>query len=200
MTKKVLCLFLFFYWLAPQEKIFFNEKGQLAWLLPVSIENGDTIGVVNLKEVLITASPYFQDYEERYLYEQMKRRFLKVYPYAEYAAKMLNYHNEIIALLPSKRQKKKYIREVSQEVMNTYVEEIKKLTILEGDVLIKLIWYMTGQTPYDIIKKYKGGVNAVFWQTIASMWSHNLKDTINPKNKGDAYILYFLKLKKEGLL
>jgi len=46
-------------------------------------------------------------------------------------------------------------------------------------LLIKLIDREVGRTSYDIIKELRGGVSAVFWQTIARIFGSNLKSEFN---------------------
>ena len=170
------------------------------YLLPVTDENGEIIPYVELRPVLVLAPFNFKTDDEWLLYERIKRRFLKVYPYAERAVQMYYYHTRIIDSLGSKRAVRKYIKAVKDTFMTTYFEEVKKLTVPEGEVLIKLINYMTGTTIYDIIKKYRGGVSATFWQTIASFWEHDLRATIDTTKLEDRYLLYFLRLKRDGLI
>lgn len=54
------------------------------------------------------------------------------------------------------------------------------MTISDGKVLIKLIDRQTGRTGYDIIKEFKGGFTAAFWQGIACLFRNNLKDEFDP--------------------
>jgi len=170
------------------------------WVLPAYIQSGDTMPVITYPEVIVSGDIYFSSDDERITYERIKRRFIKVYPYAVKAVELFKYHASVYDSLSSKRAKRRYASTVQQEFMDTYFEEMKKLTIPEGEVLIKLISYMSGMTPYDIIKKYRGGVQAFFWQRVASLWSHDLKSTIDTSKKEDRYLLYLLELKRQGLL
>ena len=59
-----------------------------------------------------------------------------------------------------------------------YEDKLKKLTINEGKILVKLIHRETDITPYKIVKSYRGRFNAFFWQTMARIWDNNLKNCL----------------------
>ena len=47
---------------------------------------------------------------------------------------------------------------------------------------------------YDLIKKYRKGVNAILWQGIAKLYDGDLKAILQPKiNKEDLWIEYIVK-------
>ena len=58
--------------------------------------------------------------------------------------------------------------------------QVKKLTITQGIILVKLIDRETGHTSYEVIKDLKGGFTAFFWQGIARIFGNNLKAEYNP--------------------
>ena len=54
------------------------------------------------------------------------------------------------------------------------------MTIYDGALMMKLIDRETGMSSYDIIKEYKNGVAAGFWQGIAKLFENDLKSTYDP--------------------
>ena len=52
----------------------------------------------------------------------------------------------------------------------------------EGKILIKLIYRETEKTSYQLVKSYRGRINAFFWQTMAKLWDNNLKTEYDPAN------------------
>lgn len=46
---------------------------------------------------------------------------------------------------------------------------------------MKLINRQTGNNCYEIIKQYKGGFSARFWQTVAFFFGSSLKQPYDPK-------------------
>ena len=57
------------------------------------------------------------------------------------------------------------------------------MTISQGAVLLKLIDRETGQSSYSIIKEYKNGIAAAFWQRIAKMFKNDLKSQYDPEGE-----------------
>ena len=58
---------------------------------------------------------------------------------------------------------------------------------------MKLINRQTGNNCYEIIKEYKGGVNARLYQTVAFFVGGNLKQDWDLKDKTDRQIENFVK-------
>ena len=115
---------------------------------------GDTItsNSINLNEVYILPKLKFTSSESRRRYLILQRKTIKVYPYAKLAAERLESLNERISNLKSKRKRKKYTRMVQKYIEGEFAEKLKKFTITEGQILIKLIHRQTGETAFELIK------------------------------------------------
>ena len=143
------------------------------------IVDGDTIFTSNIPEVEIFS---FKDKDERNKYYILKRRVLKVYPYALVAKEKLHGIQEGLDTIPKRRHKKRYTKEVAKWVKEEYAEKLKNLTMSEGKILVKLIYRETKTTSYEIVKSYRGSFNAFFWQIMAKLWNNNLKTEYDPVN------------------
>ena len=143
------------------------------------IVDGDTIFTSNIPEVEIFS---FKDKDERNKYYILKRRVLKVYPYALVAKEKLHGIQEGLDTIPKRRHKKRYTKEVAKWVKEEYTKQLKNLTMSEGKILVKLIYRETKTTSYEIVKAYRGRFNAFFWQTMATLWDNNLKTEYDPVN------------------
>jgi len=144
-----------------------------------NVINGDTIFLADVPEVEILA---FKDKTERKQYYILKRRVLKVYPYALLAKGKLTRIQLGLDTIPKRRHKKRYTREVAKWVKEEYADRLKNLTMSEGKILVKLIYRETNTTSYEIVKSYRGRFNAFFWQTMAKFWNNNLKTAYDPVN------------------
>jgi hypothetical protein len=144
-----------------------------------NVINGDTIFLADIPEVEILA---FKDKTERKQYFILKRRVLKVYPYALLAKDKLETIQLGLDSIPKRRHKKRYTREVAKWVKEEYADRLKNLTMSEGKILVKLIYRETNTTSYEIVKSYRGRFNAFFWQTMAKFWNNNLKTAYDPVN------------------
>ena len=144
-----------------------------------SIVNGDTIFLADIPEVEILA---FRNSTERKQYFILKRRVLKVYPFALLAKDKLETIQLRLDSIPKRRHKKRYTKEVAKWIKEEYSEKLKSLTMSEGRILVKLIYRETKITSYQIVKSYRGRFNAFFWQTMAKFWDNNLKTEYDPVN------------------
>jgi hypothetical protein len=148
--------------------------------LPYILEGNDTVPVVNLPiiNVIDTANPdYLKNLQAYY---RLRFNVIKVYPYARLAAVKLNEMNNRMEKMTSGKEKRKYKKETEDQIRKDFEEQIKKLSINQGKVLIKLIDRETGHTSYDLVKDLKGSFNAFFAQGLAKVFGHNLKDKYDP--------------------
>jgi len=157
---------------------------------PFTIVNGDIFFITDVAEVKVLA---FKNKEEKKKYNILKRRVLKVYPYAISAKEKLMNIQVGLDSIRKRRHKKRYTKEVAKWVKEEYADRLKNLTMSEGKILVKLIYRETQTTSYKIVKSYRGRFNAFFWQTMAKFWDNNLKteyDTVN--NREDMLIEHIL--------
>ena len=178
---------------------FLSVNAQTINVLDFEVIDQDTIFFSKLPEVEILA---FKSKEDKNAYYLLKRRVLKVYPYALVAKKKLDEIKSNLENIPKRRKKKQYTKEVTKWVKEEYTDRLKSLTMNEGKILVKLIYRETNTTSYDIVKSYRGSFNAFFWQTMAKFWDNNLKTQYDPVNiREDMLIEHILiQAKLEGVL
>ena len=166
-------------------------------IVDFNIINDDTIFLADIPEVEILA---FKNSSERNEYFILKRRVLKVYPYALLAKNKLKTIQLGLDTIPKRRHKKRYIKEIAKWVKGEYSEKLKNLTMREGKILVKLIYRETKITSYQIVKSYRGRFNAFFWQTMAKFWDNNLKTEYDPVNVREDMLIehIILQAKLEG--
>jgi hypothetical protein len=107
----------------------------------------------------------------------------KVYPYAKLASKKLEEYNSIYVSFETDRERKKYIKKVEKDIFREFGDKVKRLKISEGRILIKLIDREIGTSSFEIIKEFKGGFSAFFWQTVAKLFGNDLKAKYDPYGK-----------------
>jgi len=161
---------------------------------PFTIVDGDTFFVADVPEVEILA---FKDKNERTKYYTLKRRVVKVYPYALAAKEKLMSIQNGLDSIPKRRQKKRYTKEVAKWVKEEYADRLKNLTMSEGKILVKLIYRETKTTSYEILKSYRGRFNAFFWQTMAKFWDNNLKTEYDPVNNREDMLIEHILIQAE---
>nr|WP_321245286.1 DUF4294 domain-containing protein [uncultured Psychroserpens sp.] len=153
--------------------------------------DGDSIPktAIDLNEVLLLPKLKFASKEDRITYLILKRKTLKVYPYAKLAADRLTTLNERLQTLESKRAKKKYAKKIQKYIENEFSAELKKLTRTEGQILVKLIHRQTGTTTFGLIKELRSGWRAFWFNTTASMFDISLKEEFNPMEVKEDFLI-----------
>ena len=64
-----------------------------------------------------------------------------------------------------------------------FTEKLKKMTRTEGKILIKLVHRQTGLTAFDLVKEYRSGWKAFWYNTTAKVFKLNLKSEYNPEEE-----------------
>ena len=68
-------------------------------------------------------------------------------------------------------------------MFNQFEKDLKKLTVSQGKMLVKLIDRECNKTTYEIIKNYKGNFSAFLWQGVAKIFGSNLKAEYDGSDK-----------------
>ena len=137
---------------------------------------------IDLNEVVIYNPVEFLNNKERLDYFVLKRKVLKVYPYAKMASERLKKLNSRLDKIKSKRKRKKYTRMLEKFLQDELTVELKRLTRTEGQILVKLIYRETGSTAFSLVRELRNGFKAFTYNTIARVFKISLKETYDPMN------------------
>lgn len=138
------------------------------------IYNGESMPFKELEMVYVSnLSP---DKLAKYIeaYNRLRNAVYVTYPYARTAGLTLNDVNEHLQKV-SRGERKKYIKTREKELKEQFADPLSNLSVYQGKVLMKLINRQTGNNCYSIIKEYRGGFNARFYQTVAFFFGSSLK-------------------------
>jgi hypothetical protein len=108
-------------------------------------------------------------------YERLRRNIQLVYPLAKACAKVIDEVDADLAGKTNPAHRKKYLRKLEKELFDKYEDRLKKLTITQGKLLIKLIDRQCEADAYALIEEYKSWRSAAFWQLVANVFGTNLK-------------------------
>lgn len=139
------------------------------------VYNGDTMEAKTLATLLLYAWLPEMSAAEKAAYLRLRNAVLVTYPYAYRAAQVLNDMNQFLETVSRKDERKKYIRSREKELKRDFAEPISNLSVYQGRVLMKLINRQTGNNCFEIIKEYRGGLNARVYQTVAFFFNSSLK-------------------------
>ena len=181
---RFLCLFLIFF--LQFVTVFSQDENSTYFKI-----EGDSVfkKEIDLKEVVVYKPVIFADNQERLDYFVLKRKVLKVYPYAKMASERLAKLNDRLNKIKSKRKKKKYTKMLEKFLQEELTAELKKLTRTEGQILVKLIYRETGSTAFSLVRELRNGFRAFTYHTIAKVFKISLKEEYNPlKVREDLFI------------
>jgi len=155
----------------------------LIWLPAVSQSDAvpvDTIVVTDfdrIDPVYVSAS---MDAAKRREYLILKRRVIKTMPYAKMAAMKMKAMEDKLQTIQGRRERSKYVKQCEESIKKMYMDQLKNLTIGEGQVLMKLLHRETGKTSWEIMRNYRGTGEAIFWQAFGSIYGHSLLTEYDP--------------------
>lgn len=155
------------------------------------IIKGDSIPrtTIDLDEVMLLHKLEFNSAEDKRRYLILKRKTIKVYPYATLAAVRLDSLNARLSRYEKKSDRKRYAKLMQKYIEGEFSDELKKLTRTEGQILIKLIHRQTGHTTFDLIKELRNGWRAFWFNNTASLFDLSLKKEFDPMNEKEDYLI-----------
>jgi len=173
--------------LAKERSISYQQQKPSGDLMQYIVEGNDTIYIDELKASKVWERLPKQKGREWRKYYRLVHNFSKAYPYALVAKKLVVKADSTIAadkLRGAKREK--YISEVQKELFEVFEGQMRKLTVSQGALIMKLIDREVGKSSYNIIKGYKSGITAGFWQGVAKVFGSDLKKPYDPEGEDKA--------------
>ncbi|MDR3193965.1 MAG: DUF4294 domain-containing protein [Tannerella sp.] len=147
------------------------------------LDGSDTVAVVQLQEVIVFPELGFKSEKERRQYTKLVRDVKRTLPYAKMVYAMLIETYEYIETLPDDRAREDHLKRMEKELFREYKPELKKLTLSQGKLLIKLVDRECNQTSYHLLTAYLGRFRAGFWNMFAGLFGASLKSEYDPKGK-----------------
>jgi len=168
-------------------------------LVRYNIVNGDTVPVVDLPVCVVgkySKPLQFKNKRKQRRYNRLERYVKKVYPYAQLAASKLKEYEGELATLHTEKERRKVMKKVEKALKDQYGDELKKLTVTQGKILLKLIDRQTGRTSYELVKQMRGSFSVAMWQGFALIFGQNLKSQydVNGKDKWIEHIVKRIEL------
>jgi len=169
-------------------------------IMQARIIGKDTILVSSIPELNIYPMAFSSKWEH-WKYRRLIRNVKAAYPYAKIAGNKLRDLDLRLASMRNERQKKQFINQTEDQLRAEFEDNLKKLTISQGRILIKLVYRETGSTTYAVVQDVKGNFSAGFWQAVARVFGSNLKTPYSPEtDEEDKMIEYIIQLIEMGMI
>lgn len=162
-----------------QEKGIYDTVKVYAYITPA----GDTIGESWLPNVLVNTKLTAAQRNYWAEWTRLRNAVYVTYPYAKAASRIINDINIQLVNVKDKKLRRQIIRSREKEMKKQFTDQLTRLSVYQGKVLMKLINRETGNNCYEIIDEYKGFMTAAFWQTVAVLFGGNLKQAYDPSSK-----------------
>lgn len=142
--------------------------------------NGDTISEGTLPNVTVRTRMLEKWKKYWAEWSRLRNAVYVTYPYAKAAGKVINEINLQLVSVSDKDQRKRIIKSREKDLKKEFADKLTNLSVYQGKVLMKLIYRETNNNCFQLIKEYKGGFTAGFWQTVAIIFGSNLKQNYEP--------------------
>lgn len=178
--------------------LFAQQPDQKNTLLVTSFPyHGETLPLITLKDQSVVSNRIFKSEKDKQAYLKLKRNVRKAYPYAVLASVKLREYDAILNNMPESKRAP-YLKKAEQELKIQFESDLKKLTMTQGRILIRLINRETGMTTYKVIKDYRGGFSAFMWQSFGLLFGNNLKWKYDPSKGEDKMIEEIIQQIQDG--
>ncbi|MBI5219331.1 MAG: DUF4294 domain-containing protein [Bacteroidia bacterium] len=161
--------------------------------------DGDTMPHMDLRQVLVFPEFKFKTKRQAQKFDKLIFNVKKVYPYAKLAGAKLREIETNLGYITTESLRKFYVKDEERKLKQEFEEDLKKLTISQGKILIKLIDRETGRTTYQLVKDLRGSLSAFIWQTLARLFGSDLKAEYDPEGD-DKKIEIVIQLIENGQL
>lgn len=82
--------------------------------------------------------------------------------------------------MPDEKARESHLNKLEKGLKEQYTPRMKKLTLRQGKLLIKLVDRECNQDAYTLVKLFMGSFKAAFYNTFASMFGASLKKSYDP--------------------
>ncbi len=125
----------------------------------------------------------FKNNRSKNQYYKLVAKVKKVYPYAQIVGqRLLECETQLASMSTEQRNinSKKYYKQVEDQIKTEFDKDMRRLTVFEGQLLIKLIDRECSRTGYNLVKDLRNGFTAWGYQQFARICGTNLKKSYDP--------------------
>jgi len=151
--------------------------------LMAQVNGNDTILLAFLHDIWVFPRSAFKNKAQEQYFWRTVRDVKRTLPYAKLIASELTQINMKLTTIKSESERKKFLNKFEKNAFRKYEADLKKMTVNQGRILMKLVDRETEKTTYDLIKAYKGSFTAFFWQGVARLFGSNLKSEFDASDK-----------------
>ncbi|MFO7575608.1 MAG: DUF4294 domain-containing protein [Bacteroidales bacterium] len=156
-------------------------------LLQIVDRDGEKLPEIELEDVVVVGRRTLGERFQAWRYERLVYNVKRVYPYSLMVRTRYWEVNQQLELIPDDKKRKEYLKQIEKDLLSEFEDDMRRMTITQGRILIKLIDRETSNSSYDLIREYRSFITATFWQGIARIFGTNLKSKYDPE--GEDYLI-----------
>ena len=177
----------------------FAQQNKYDSQMQTVIINGDTMQSYQAKPILILPTPVFPNNDDLKKFKKLVRNLKVVYPYAKLGRAIFQDVQTAMDTMQNKRLRNIYVKQREKELMSKYQDELERLSVTQGQLLMKLMDREVKMTTFEIVTELRGPMQAFMWQQLARLFGSNLKIGYDPEGE-DKMIEKILILIENGQL
>ncbi len=135
----------------------------------------DTLPLVEFNELFIYPEKEFKNAKQQQKYTALIRNVKATLPIAKEVNTIIIETYEYLQTLPSDKARREHMKYVEKSIMKEYSPRMKKLSLTQGKLLIKLVDRECSSTSYQLVQAFLGPVRAGFYQAFAWTFGASLK-------------------------
>lgn len=153
---------------------------QKHYIVGQSTYMGQKIPHINLPPHYAYAPIKFKNKRQKREYDRLVRDVKKTLPLAAEIRTIIIETYELLQKMPDEKAKKRHIKALEKGLKEQYTPRMKKLTLRQGKLLIKLVDRECNQDAYTLVRLFMGSFKAAFYNSFASLFGASLKKSYDP--------------------
>ena len=157
--------------------------GKTLDLNPDGSERTDSIKYVEMSNIYVYGPLVFKNDKQRRAYDKLVRNVKRTLPLAKQVNHIVVKTYDEMQDMSTDKERKRHIKEVEKQLKADYTPKMKKLSLSQGKLLIKLVYRETNSSSYELVKVFLGSTKASFYQAFAWMFGASLKKVYDPEGE-----------------
>lgn len=147
------------------------------------LEGTDSIKYVEMNNVYVYGPMVFKNDKQRQAYNRLVKNVKITLPIAKEINRAILETFEYLQTLPNQKAREEHMKVVEKSIKAEYTPRMKKLSLSQGKLLIKLVFRETNSSSYQLVQAFLGNTKAAFYQAFAWMFGASLKKEYEPEGK-----------------
>ncbi len=145
--------------------------------------NGEMVQTVQLNKLYIYPPKVFKNAKEKQKWDRMVYNVKKTLPIAKEIRGIVLETYETVSTIKDKKEREKHLKQVEKDIKADYTPRMKKLSLSQGKMLIKLVYRETDSSGYKLLQAFLGPVRAGFYQAFAWTFGASLAKKYDPEGE-----------------